>query len=69
MNVVWKSTYSFYDMSFDANGAFFLTGSNGIYYFGLNKINTTKHTGTSLDTSCVVSSKQTFIIFAFRNYL
>ena len=58
MNIVWKSTTLLpYEMSFDANGDFFLTGPNGIYYLGLNGIIETKHTGASLDTSCLIASK------------
>ena len=57
MNIAWtSSTLLPFDMSFDANGAFFLTGPNGIYYLGLNSVNVTKHTGVSLDTSCIIAS-------------
>ena len=57
MNIAWTSTTLLpFDMSFDANGAFFLTGPNGIYYLGLNGVNLTKYTGASLDTSCIVAS-------------
>ena len=63
MNVTWTSTTLLpYEMSFDANGEFFLTGPNGIYYLGLNGITETKHIGASIDTSCIVASMFEFYI-------
>ena len=61
MNIKWmNSTFLPNDMSFDAYGAFFLTGPNGIYYLHLNETNVNQHTGAMLDNSCIVASMFNF---------